>query len=1043
MLKTYVFRLYITYADRMTNNAQQHKSIYLIIMKKLFLLDAYALIYRSYYALIRSPRVNSKGMNTSAVMGFVNTLNEVITKERPDYLGVAFDHGKTFRHEAFPQYKAQRDETPEDIRRSVPVIKDILAAWHIPCLQVDNYEADDVIGAVATMASRHGIADEMGGNDSRIETFMLTPDKDYGQLVKPLVKMYKPRHGGGYDILGEKEICEKYNISSPSQVIDLLALMGDSADNFPGCPGVGEKTAIKLISEWQSCENLIAHAQDIKGAIGRKVADHADDIRMSKFLATIRTDIEEVCQNFDDILESMTLQEPDAAKLSAIFDELEFRTLAKKILGGDSNAAAGTVPSGNDISLFDSKSPTDDASSSTRPTPSASADAQVIVTRNLFGEEELINVNVKKSKKHKTDAKIQTDENAKFPTDGAEDGKFRKENSLETVSHSYYLVDTLEDTARLCDRILTNEIICFDTETTSKSSIEAELVGMSFAVAAGEAWYVSVPGKMREVAEAMRPVLENAAVAKVGQNMKYDIEVLSKYGVEVKGQLFDTMIAHYLLQPELRHNMDYMAETLLGYRTIHYDDIVPKGKTMADLHPIDIRDYACEDADITLQLWQVLQPRLHEQEGLWQLFTDIEMPLVEVLADMELTGVAIDTAALREVSRLFTQRMSEHEQRIYSLAGKEFNINSPRQVGDILFGEMKIIEKPKRTKTGQYVTSEDVLTSLRGEHEIVAEILDYRGLKKLVGTYVDALPKLVNKSTGHIHTSFNQCVTATGRLSSSDPNLQNIPVRGEDGKEIRRCFIAGDSTADIEGGLFAMADEAEKQDNYLFFSADYSQIELRVMAHLSGDEAMCRAFREGYDVHAATAATVYGKAREDITRDERTKAKRANFGLIYGISAWGLSQSLMIDRKEARALMDGFFKTFPKVQEYMELSKQRAAGLGYAETLLHRRRYLPDINSGNATVRGFAERNAINAPIQGTAADIIKIAMVRIHRRFKQEGLKSKMILQVHDELNFSVPASEKDIVEKIVIHEMEHAYPLSVPLVADFGWGSNWLEAH
>ena len=739
----------------------------------------------------------------------------------------------------------------------------------------------------------------------------------------------------------------------------------------------------------------------------------------------------------------MTLKEPDAAKLSAIFDELEFRTLAKKILGGDSNAAAGTVPSGNDISLFDSKSRADDASSSTRPTPSASADAQVIVTRNLFGEEELINVNVKKSKKHKTDAKIKSGENAKFPTDGAEDGKFRKENSLETVSHSYYLVDTLEDTARLCDRILTNEIICFDTETTSKSSIEAELVGMSFAVAAGEAWYVSVQGKMREVAEAMRPVLENAAVDKVGQNMKYDIEVLSKYGVEVKGQLFDTMIAHYLLQPELRHNMDYMAETLLGYRTIHYDDIVPKGKTMADLHPIDIRDYACEDADITLQLWQVLQPRLHEQEGLWQLFTDIEMPLVEVLADMELTGVAIDTAALREVSRLFTQRMSEHEQRIYSLAGKEFNINSPRQVGDILFGEMKIIEKPKRTKTGQYVTSEDVLTSLRGEHEIVAEILDYRGLKKLVGTYVDALPKLVNKSTGHIHTSFNQCVTATGRLSSSDPNLQNIPVRGEDGKEIRRCFIAGDSTADIEGGLFAMADEAEKQDNYLFFSADYSQIELRVMAHLSGDEAMCRAFREGYDVHAATAATVYGKAREDITRDERTKAKRANFGLIYGISAWGLSQSLMIDRKEARALMDGFFKTFPKVQEYMELSKQRAASVGYAETLLHRRRYLPDINSGNATVRGFAERNAINAPIQGTAADIIKIAMVRIHRRFKQEGLKSKMILQVHDELNFSVPASEKDIVEKIVIHEMEHAYPLSVPLVADFGWGSNWLEAH
>ena len=723
--------------------------------------------------------------------------------------------------------------------------------------------------------------------------------------------------------------------------------------------------------------------------------------------------------------------------------ELEFRTLAKKILGSGSNTAAASASSSQDMPLFDSKPQGDPSDSSTRPTPSATTDTQVIVTRNLFGEEELINVNVKKSKKHKTDANFQTSENAKFTADGAEDEKFRKEISLETVSHSYELIDSLEDTACLCDKILTNGIVCFDTETTSKSSIEAELVGMSFAVAPGEAWYVSVPGKMREAAEAMRPVLENENIAKVGQNIKYDIEVLSKYGVSVKGQLFDTMIAHYLLQPELRHNMDYMAETLLGYRTIHYDDIVPKGKTMADLHPIDIRDYACEDADITLQLWNVLQPKLHEQEGLWQLFTVIEMPLVEVLADMELTGVAIDTAALREVSRLFTQRMTEHEQKIYALAGREFNINSPRQVGDILFGEMKIIEKPKRTKTGQYVTSEDVLTSLRGEHEIVAEILDYRGLKKLVGTYVDALPKLVNKSTGRIHTSFNQCVTATGRLSSSDPNLQNIPVRGEDGKEIRRCFIAGDSTADSEPDLFSLATEEEKQNNYLFFSADYSQIELRVMAHLSGDEAMCRAFREGHDVHAATAATVYGKAMEDITRDERTKAKRANFGLIYGISAWGLSQSLMIDRKEARALMEGFFKTFPKVQEYMELSKQKAAADGYAETLLHRRRYLPDINSGNATVRGFAERNAINAPIQGTAADIIKIAMVRIHRRFKEEGLKSKMILQVHDELNFSVLASEKDIVEKIVIYEMEHAYPLSVPLVADFGWGENWLEAH
>ena len=1009
-------------------------------MKKLFLIDAYAMIYRAYYALIRAPRINSKGMNTSAVMGFVNILHEIISKEQPDYMAVAFDHGKTFRHDAFPQYKAQREETPEDIHRAVPIIKDILNAWHIPCLQTDGYEADDIIGTLAAaVAAANGRLDDSSGNaegssgntggssgnndgyddasldengENRqiINTYMVTGDKDYGQLVRQNIFMYKPRHGGGYDVLGEKEICEKYSISSTAQVIDILALMGDSADNFPGCPGVGEKTAVKLINEWGSIDNLLLHATEVKGAIGKKIIEHEEDIRMSKFLATIVTDIKEVTDALPTLLHDMALQQPDKEKLTAIFDELEFKSLAKKILS-DGNQSDQTADS-DEEKTADSKT----------------------------------SRSVNKSKKIKTEDKNQLNFFAEFEGEGSEEEKNRLYFDINSVAHDYKLIDNEEDARKLCDFFLTNSLLCFDTETTSKSPIDAELVGMSFSVKENEAWYVSVPGKMEQMAEIFRPVFENAEIKKLGQNIKYDIEVLSKYGIEVKGEKFDTMIAHYLLQPELRHGMDYMAETILKYNTIHYDDIVPKGRTMAELSPTLVCDYACEDADITLQLWNKLQPRLMEQEGLWQLFTDIEMPLVDVLADMEMTGVAIDTGALSEVSKFFNERMKEHEQKIYALAGKQFNINSPRQVGEILFGEMKIIDKPKKTKTGQFVTSEDVLTSLRGEHEIVAEILDYRALKKLVGTYVDALPKLVNKRTGKIHTSFNQCVTATGRLSSSDPNLQNIPVRGEDGKEIRRCFIGGvkkmqQTHAELD--LFAEPVAIPEEEDCLFFSADYSQIELRVMAHLSGDENMISAFQNGHDVHAATAATVYGKPMADVTRDERTKAKRANFGLIYGISAWGLSQSLMIDRKEARRLMDGFFETFPKVQQYMEESKAMAAEKGYAATLLHRRRYLADINSNNATVRGFAERNAINAPIQGTAADIIKIAMIRIHQRMKAEGLKAKMILQVHDELNFSVPAAEKEAVQRIVIEEMERAYPLRVPLVADYGWGDNWLEAH
>lgn len=968
-------------------------------MDKIFLIDAYALIYRSYYALIKSPRINSKGLNTSAIMGFVNTLNEVLTKENPTHIAVAFDHGKTFRHIAFPPYKAQREETPEDIRLSIPIIKDILNAWHIPILQVDGYEADDIIGTISESP--------LGGNEGGL--YMLTPDKDYAQLVRPHVFMYKPGFRGGYDVLGEKEICEKYSISSTKYVIDLLALMGDSADNFPGCPGVGEKTAVKLINDWGTCEDIIAHRMEIKGALGKKVQEHVDDITISKYLARIATDIPMTDESetasiqikdgttgetitmttgtlpaFPTLLCQMEVQEPDRERLSELFNELEFRQLAQKILGTSTTPSQGVV--GN-------------------PTINGGAAQK--------------NQNVNKSKKVKTEDKNQLSFFDLFADNGTEAQESAKDFDLDKKEHTYQLVDNKEEGIKLCDFLLTKQIVCFDTETTSKSPIDANLVGMSFSCEEGKAFFVAFDG----MTEVFRPFFENEEITKVGQNMKYDIEVLMKYDIEVQGIKFDTMIAHYLIQPELRHNMDYMAETILNYHTIHYDDIVPRGKTMADIPVSKICDYACEDADVTLKLWNKLEPRLHEQPGLWELFTEIEMPLVDVLADMEMTGVAIDTETLKEVSRLFTERMLNHEQRIYELAGRTFNINSPRQVGDILFGQMQIIDKPKKTKTGQYITSEEVLQSLRNEHEIVAQILDYRALKKLVGTYIDALPKLVNQRTGRIHTSFNQCVTATGRLSSSDPNLQNIPIRDDDGKEIRKCFIGG--------------------KDMLFFSADYSQVELRIIAHMSGDEAMQNAFCNAIDVHASTAATVYGKTVEEVTRDERTKAKRANFGLIYGISAWGLSQSLQIDRKEAKALMDGFFKTFPKVQEYMELSKQKASETGYATTLLHRRRYLPDINSGNATVRGFAERNAINAPIQGTAADIIKIAMIRIHRRFREEGLKSKMILQVHDELNFAVVPEEKDRVEQIVLQEMQSAYPINVPLIAESGWGNNWLEAH
>ena len=921
-------------------------------MNKLFLLDAYALIYRSYYAFIKSPRINSKGQNTSAIMGFMNTLHEVMTKEQPTHLGVAFDpHGPTFRSEAFPAYKAQREETPEDIRMSVPIIKDILRAMRIPILQADGFEADDVIGTLAKKADSIGV-----------DTYMLTPDKDYGQLVGGHVYQFRPRHGGGYETMGADEVTAKYGLQSTGQVIDLLALMGDSADNFPGCPGVGEKTAVKLLTQFGNIDEMLMRTDEIKGALQKKVTEHVDDIKMSKFLATIRTDVP-----IDLDMESLKVATPDETRLREIFNELEFKTLADKFL----------------------------------------------------------NKSEKKSKK----VEAQPDLFGFFAPEGSEPSENSSFETLKTTPHEYKLIENEDDARKLCDFFLTKQFVSLDTETTSTNTMDAELVGLSFAVDEKEAFYVPVPANREEalqIVNIFKPLYENSEILKIGQNIKYDLEVLCNYGIELKGPLWDTMIAHYLIQPELRHNMDYMAEVYLNYQTIHIDELIgPKGKqqrSMRDLSPAEVYEYAAEDADITLRLKNVLEPKLKEA-GVEQLFYDIEMPLVRVLAEMEMNGVCLDTASLQETSKIFTNRMLELESRIYELAGEPFNIASPKQVGDILFGKMKIIDKPKKTKTGQYVTSEEVLQQLKHKSEIVEDILEHRGLKKLLGTYIDTLPHLINKRTGHIHTSFNQTITATGRLSSSDPNLQNIPIRGEDGKEIRKAFIP--------------------EPGCLFFSADYSQIELRVMAHLSGDEHMLEVFREGKDLHAATAATIYKKDISEVTRDERTKSKRANFGIIYGITVFGLAERLDISRDESKQLIDGFFQTFPQVHDYMEASKQLARERGYAETVFHRRRYLPDINSRNATVRNFAERNAINAPIQGSAADIIKVAMIRIYERFKAEGIRSKMILQVHDELNFSVFPDEKERVEHIVLEEMQNAYQLKVPLIADCGWGDNWLEAH
>ena len=927
-------------------------------MDKLFLLDAYALIFRAYYAFIKNPRINSKGENTSAILGFVNTLEEVLAKEQPTHIGVAFDPaGGTFRHEAYPEYKAQREATPESIRFAVPHIKEILAAYHIPVLEVAGFEADDVIGTLACQADAR-----------QIRTYLMTPDKDYGQLVTENVSIYRPSIGkNGAEIMGPEQVMAKWGLSHPSQVIDMLGLMGDASDNIPGCPGVGEKTAMKLIQDFGSVENLLAQTDRLKGALQKKVTENTEQIRLSKWLATIST---EVPVTLD--MEALAIQEPDKERLKALFEDLEFRALTQKMFA---------------------------------PQPAATKKNSMPIQGDLFegfGTESTTTVELPTEEEQETETLL----------------------CYDAEKTAYKMADTPEERQALMQVLMQAKAVSMDTETTGTEALDARLVGMSFAVEEGEAWYVPVV-QDENIVEEFRPFYECPDILKVGQNIKYDLQVLRNYGIRLAGPMADTMIAHYLLHPEMRHGMDYLAEAYLRYRTIPITDLIGSGKqqkSMADLSPEEIRVYACEDADITLRLHHLFLPQLKEQ-NLLSLFEDLEMPLVAVLAEMERNGVCLDTAALHETSGKFTRLMEDLEKEIHALAGMEFNIASPKQVGEVLFDRLQITSKPKKTKTGQYVTSEDVLESLRSKHPIVEKILEHRGVKKLLGTYVDALPLLINPRTGHIHTNFNQTITTTGRLSSSNPNLQNIPVRDAMGKEVRKAFVSCPGE--------------------LFFSADYSQIELRIMAHLSQDANLIDAFMQGHDIHTATAAKIFKKELSEVTADERRKAKTANFGIIYGISAFGLAERMGVSRTEAKQLIDEYFITYPGVKAYMDRSIAMAREEGFTTTLWQRRCYLPDINSHNATVRGYAERNAINAPIQGTAADIIKVAMVRIHKRMQAEGVQSRMILQVHDELNFSVPPHEKETIQRIVIEEMQAAAQLRVPLIADCGWGENWLEAH
>ncbi|MDR3651747.1 MAG: DNA polymerase I [Paludibacter sp.] len=948
-------------------------------MKKLFLIDAYAIIYRAYYAFIRNPRFNSKGLNTSAIFGFVNTLEDILKREKPTHIAVAFDpKGKTFRHEAYEKYKAQREATPEDIRLAVPIIKDLIKAYNIPSLEVPGFEADDVIGTMAKKAEQAGF-----------EVFMLTPDKDYGQLVSGHIFMYRPKHTGGFEIMGPDEVKAKYELDSHEQVIDLLGLMGDAADNIPGCPGVGEKTAVKLLKEFGSIDSLLSRTDELKGALKTKIEENKEQIIFSRFLATIETNVP---VDFDE--KSLEIEPRNEPELRALFDELEFRTMSAKM-----NNPFTSLPPDQPLQTI-----------------TFAKQKKQTGQMSLFDEPE---------KEEQKTVQLQTIASVENPIIESNSGM----KTLANIPHKYVLIDTKIKRSDLISRLFIQKSVCFDTETTGLDMFMSDLVGLSFSFVESEAYYVSLPENKTEAKEVLhefKAFFENDLIEKIGQNIKFDLLMLLQYGIELKGKLFDTMIAHYLVQPELRHGMDYLAEIYLNYRTIHFEDIVgAKGKNQADIRTVDILklcDYAAEDADITFRLKQILEKEI-KSNGLEKLFYEIEMPLMQVLATMEHTGVRIDSEALSQSSEILTEEMLKLEKEIHKIAGFEFNVSSPMQVGEVLFDRLKLDDKAKKTKTGQYSTSEDILEKIQSKHPIIGKILDYRGLKKLLSTYIDALPQLISPVTGKVHTSYNQTVAATGRLSSTNPNLQNIPIRDAQGKEIRKAFIP--------------------DDNCLFLSADYSQIELRIMAHLSGDVNMLEAFNSGLDIHSATAAKIYKIPIEEVTSDMRRKAKTANFGIIYGISVFGLSDRLGIPRAEAKELIDGYFITYPEVKKYMDASIQRAKEMGYVETLLGRKRFLPDINSQNSLVRGYAERNAINAPIQGSAADIIKIAMVHIQNRLEQENLQTKMTMQVHDELNFTVPKNEMEIVRKLVTNEMEQAIKLRVPLIADCGIGENWLEAH
>ena len=923
---------------------------------KLFLLDAYALIYRSYYAFIKNPRVNSKGVNTSAIFGFVNTLEEVLRKENPSHIAVAFDPpGPTFRHIEFEAYKAQREATPEDIKRSIPIIKEIIRAYNIPVLEVSGFEADDVIGTIAKRADKE-----------RFDVYMMTPDKDYGQLTEPHIFMYKPRYGSNdFDLMDDRKVMEKYTLSHPSQMIDLLGLMGDASDNIPGCPGVGEKTAIKLLQEFGSIENLLEKSDQLKGALKNKVEENREQILFSKFLATIKTDVPIEVEE-DDFMR----KEINEEAIKEIFEELEFRTMLTRVLKQEPQKIVPKGPVQGDLFA-------------------------------LFEE-------------------MATPEVAELPANFTD---------YRSTPHTYRMVQTINEMEALCVELCAQPSVCFDTETTGLDPLLSELVGLSFAFREGEAYYVPIAAHRDEAqkqVEIFRPFFENEQIEKVGQNIKYDILELRNYGIEVKGKLFDTMIAHYLLNPEIRHGMDYMAETYLHYRTIHIDELIgamgKNQKNMRDIDPAIVTDYAAEDADITLKLKNILEKEM-QANHLDQLFHQIEAPLIYVLADMEWTGVRLDLEALNDLSTHYSAELLQIEQEITAMAGIAFNVNSPKQIGEVLFDRLKIMDKAKKTKTGQYKTSEEELEKMRSKHPIIDKILEQRGLKKLLSTYVDAFPLLIHVRTGKIHTSFNQTVASTGRLSSTNPNLQNIPIRDERGREMRKVFIP--------------------DEGCIFVSSDYSQIELRIMAHLSGDRNMVEAFNQGQDIHAATAAKIFKIPIDEVTGDMRRKAKTANFGIIYGITPFGLSERLNIPRSEAKELIDEYFATFPGVKRYMDECITNARVKGYVETIFGRKRYLADINSRNATVRGYAERNAINAPIQGSAADIIKMAMIRIYDRLQEKKMKSKMILQVHDELNFNVVPDELESITKMVTEEMENACKLTVPLKADLGAGENWLVAH